>query len=304
MQGENLRGSDTVPEILTTTVADAVGGTNGGAGARPPFDAVLSDVDGTLLRPTHALSARTRNAVRACVARGMAFGIVSGRMPSGVIPLVAELGVPASVVCYSGAYVLGPAGEEVASVTIPVARAREVLALLDELWPSVTPCYFVGPHWYVEDPNAPMVVREADIVGAVPEPARYPALLGAGKAPNKIFCSCADAPGRSVEMKRVLAARFPDLTVIRSTSGVLVEIVHAGVDKALGARRLLDHLGLSMGRTLYFGDDANDVPLLRAAGRGVAMGNAAREIRKAADDVTGSNADDGLADYLERKVLA
>ena len=304
MRGEALGDADTASEIPAAPVAGVVGERDGGTAARPPFDAVLSDVDGTLLRPTHALSARTRDAVRACVARGMAFGIVSGRMPSGVIPLVAELGVPASVVCYSGAYVLGPAGEEVASVTIPVARAREVLALLDELWPSVEPCYFVGPHWFAENPDAPMVVREAGIVGAVPEPARYPALLDTGLAPNKIFCSCADAPGRSAEMERVLTARFPDLTVIRSTSGVLVEIVPAGVDKAIGARRLLDHLGLSMGRTLYFGDDANDVPLLRAAGRGVAMGNAAREIRKAADDVTGSNADDGLADYLERKVLA
>lgn len=273
--------------------------------ARPgrPFDVVLSDVDGTLLRPTHALSGRTARAVRACVAGGVPFAIATGRMPSGLVGVTEALGVDVARICYSGAYVLDAEGTVVASETIGVGLARSVLSLVRKLWPAVEPCYFVGPHWYATHPDAPMVAREASIVGAVPEQADTDALLDAGVAPNKLFCACADDPSRAEEMRRVLSERFGEVDAIRSRSGSFVEVVPAGVSKATGARALLAHLGIPLERALFFGDDANDLPLLRAAGCGVAMANAERDIRRVADDVTLANADDGVADYLERHLL-
>ena len=273
------------------------------AKARRPFDVVLSDVDGTLLRPTHALSERTARAVRACVAGGVPFAIATGRMPSGLVGVTSALGVSVARICYSGAYVLDARGGVVASETIDVGLARSVLTLVHELWPTVEPCYFVGPHWYADHPGAPMVAREASIVGAVPEQADTGALLDAGVAPNKLFCASADDPTRAEEMRRVLSERFGELEVIRSRSGAFVELVPAGVSKATGARALLASLGIPLERALFFGDDANDLPLLAAAGRGVAMANAERDIRRAADDVTLTNADDGVAAYLERHLL-
>ena len=80
----------------------------------------------------------------------------------------------------------------------------------------------------------------------------------------------------------------------------MVEVLPAGVDKACGALRLLDALGLRAADALAFGDDANDVALLRAAGRGVAVGNAAPQAMEAADDVAPAGVDDGVARYLER----
>lgn len=271
------------------------------AGERP-FDAVLSDVDGTLLGPTHALSPRTIRAVRACVEGGVPFAIATGRMPSGLERIRSELGVPVACVYYSGAYVVDADGSEVVSETIALPVAARALELISELWPQTTPCYFVGPHWYVADPGNPLVENEAAIVNARPEQADPHALLEAGVVPNKLFCRCPD-PARSEEMRRTLAARLPELTVIRSRSGKFVELVRADVSKATGARALLGHWGVSMSRALFFGDDANDVPLLAAAGHGVAMANADRDIRHMADDVTLSNADDGVADYLERRLL-
>jgi hypothetical protein len=51
---------------------------------------------------------------------------------------------------------------------------------------------------------------------------------------------------------------------------------------------------------MAFGDMPNDVPMLRWAGHGVAMANAHADVLAAADEVTGTNAEDGVAQVLER----
>ena len=60
---------------------------------------------------------------------------------------------------------------------------------------------------------------------------------------------------------------------------------------------------ISPRQTLAFGDGGNDEELLAAAGTGVAMGNAIERIKALADDVTLSNEEDGVADYIERRLL-
>ena len=261
---------------------------------------MLSDVDGTLLRSTHGLSARTVRAVRALAAAGVPFALATGRMPSGVEGIAERLGVPTYRICYSGAYVTGPDGAQIASQTLPLEVAREVLGVMSSLWPWLAPSYFAGPHWFAEDPGAPDVQGEAAVVQAQPEQASFAALLDEGRAPNKLFCRVASHPGRGEEIRRVLSARFPQLCVILSTNGKLVEVIRSDVSKATGARALLDALGVPMGRALAFGDDENDVPLLSAAGHGVAMGNASRRVRSCADEVGPTNDDDGVAVVLER----
>ena len=303
-------GGDREAHALPTGPAPrTVGSQRQPAGSHPqaaafPYDIVLSDVDGTLLRPTHALSARTIAAARALHEAGVPFALATGRMPSGLAELTAELGVPCWRICYSGAFVTDDAGTPIVSETIPLEEAREVIAVLRAQWPHLAPSYFAGPHWYAHDPGAPGIVRESSIVRAIPEQASFEDLLEAGIAPNKLFCNCWGDTGRSEEIRRTLAARFPQLTIIRSTSGALVEIVRSDVSKATGAAALLAHLGLSMERALAFGDDENDVPLLGAVGHGVAMGNAAPRVRRIAREVAPSNAEDGLAQVLEGLLAA
>jgi len=73
-----------------------------------------------------------------------------------------------------------------------------------------------------------------------------------------------------------------------------------GVDKSSGLARVCEELGLTATDVLAIGDGRNDIEMLRWAGRGVAMGQAVEEVRAAADDVTGSVFDDGVATELAR----
>ena len=94
-------------------------------------------------------------AVRALAAAGVPFALATGRMPSGVEGIAERLGVPTYRICYSGAYVTGPDGAQIASQTLPLEVAREVLGVMSSLWPWLAPSYFAGPHWFAEDPRRP-----------------------------------------------------------------------------------------------------------------------------------------------------
>ena len=82
-----------------------------------------------------------------------------------------------------------------------------------------------------------------------------------------------------------------------------LEISSVYANKGNGLQWLAGHLGISMEQVMALGDSDNDITMLRMAGLGVAMENAAQEIKEAADEVTSSNEEDGVAQAIERWVL-
>ena len=89
-----------------------------------------------------------------------------------------------------------------------------------------------------------------------------------------------------------------DLTY--STNNGLIEVLPLGISKATGVEELARPLGITAEDIVAFGDMPNDLPMIRWAGLGVAMGNAHPEVLEAADEVTAPNTDDGVARVLER----
>lgn len=106
-------------------------------------------------------------------------------------------------------------------------------------------------------------------------------------------------PALEIEMQENLKGKAG---VFRSEPFFL-EIVPVGIDKAKGLSILLNKIGMQPSELIAFGDGYNDIPMLQFAGLGVAMGNAAEEIQKAADMVAQSNDDDGIAVLLEKLIL-
>lgn len=108
-------------------------------------------------------------------------------------------------------------------------------------------------------------------------------------------------PGaRSVDLAAELAPHVGQGDVTYATNNGLVEVMPLGVNKATGVGEVAGSWGISAAEVVAFGDMANDVPMLRWAAYGVAMGNANPEVKAAADEVTATNVDDGVARVLER----
>ena len=88
--------------------------------------------------------------------------------------------------------------------------------------------------------------------------------------------------------------------LVSSSIGNNLEINAEGADKGSALMRLADALGIDRGETMAFGDGENDISMLRMAGLGVAMDNAQEPVKKAADYITGSNNDSGVASAIRR----
>ncbi|MDE3228673.1 MAG: HAD-IIB family hydrolase, partial [Chloroflexota bacterium] len=88
------------------------------------------------------------------------------------------------------------------------------------------------------------------------------------------------------------------------TTGDFVEVMAPGVSKGVALGELAARLGVTRDEIVAFGDGENDIPLLAAAGLGIAMANAMPALLARADDITLSNAEDGVAHALRRLGLA
>jgi hydroxymethylpyrimidine pyrophosphatase-like HAD family hydrolase len=98
-----------------------------------------------------------------------------------------------------------------------------------------------------------------------------------------------------------LAQAVAGADAVVTRSGLeLLEISAAGVTKASALRQLCDDLGIGAAEVVALGDMVNDLPMLRWAGRAVAVANAHPDVLAAADEVIGGNADEGVAAYVER----
>lgn len=79
-----------------------------------------------------------------------------------------------------------------------------------------------------------------------------------------------------------------------------LELMPLGITKGSGLKALTELLQIPMQKVMAFGDGENDIEMLQAAGIGIAMGNAMEEVKAAADEVTGSNNEDGIAASLQK----
>lgn len=118
----------------------------------------------------------------------------------------------------------------------------------------------------------------------------------------KCFMTAED--GKAAVLERRLREIYGDKAAIYRSEPFFIEIVPKGVDKGDSLRRLMEHIGIPREDVVCCGDGFNDISMLRYAGVGVAMGNARQEVKDAADYVTATNDEDGIAQVIDRFFLS
>lgn len=262
------------------------------------YKLICMDIDGTLLNDDKKIPDRVKRSIRKAQAQGIRVVLATGRMPRGAELIEEELKVPCIKACSAGTYVL--MGEECISSSI---MAPEILQRMHREFSGsgqIPFWFFLGREWYVTGIDS-FVERETEIMG------RRPRLVNAceiaeiweknGMGPNKIlFAAEAETIRRLRE--EIGRAELSGIAMACS-SEVFLEIFPKNVTKGTALRMICRRLGISMEETIAFGDHELDIPLIEAAGMGIAMGNAIEELKVRADDVTGTNNDGGIADALE-----
>lgn len=264
------------------------------------YQVVFSDIDGTLLDTDNHITRRTLAAVRALPARGVSFVVISARSPAGIRTVLTEYGLKCPLVAYSGGLILDECGKTLYSRGMSRQCAEEVLQYLEGLRCGLCWNLFTPEEWLVKDKRDPRVRREERFVGAQSREGSL-ADLPNGAEVSKILCMCAEEKIKEAEER--IKERFSALSVVRSAD-TLLEIMAPGVNKAAAMDVLCGMLGTDAAHAVAFGDNYNDVEMLRHAGCGVAMENAPEEVKRQAACVTLDNDHDGIWRALLRLGLA
>lgn len=254
---------------------------------------IASDLDGTLLGPDGGVSVRTRSALDAAQAAGIEIVLVTGRPPRWVREMPEATGAHAVVVCANGA-LLYDVDEHAVIDHAPIPGDLAV-ELVDHLRADAPGCRFACEMTFTfgrdADYPARMPAPPGTLVGDVRD-------LVAGRDTTKLIVRDDDLPHD--ELVRIVQEIVGARAEVTHSGYGIVEISAQGVDKGRGLRVACTRHGIDPGEVIAFGDMPNDLPMLRLAGRGVAVANAHADVLAAADEVTASNAEDGVALVIER----
>lgn len=256
------------------------------------------DVDGTLLHGSLHISERVQRAVADARAAGVHVLLATGRMPSAARRIVETLGLAGPQVYYNGALVQTVEGAKLFEVPVAPGVAQSVVRYAREAKMHVNA--YVGDTIYVErlTPEAEFT-RQLNRV----DPQVVDDLVGfLERAPTKLVI--VRLPTVEEGLVPSLAARFSGELSVSSSVPQYCEMVNPSVDKGRALRIVADKLGLAMSEVAAIGDGDNDRTLLEAAGTSFAMGNGSPRVKALATHVVGSVEDDGVAEAIERYVLA
>ena len=108
----------------------------------------------------------------------------------------------------------------------------------------------------------------------------------------------------SGELPSDIFSHLPDsVRHVVSDGGTLAQISHADISKSDAIRRVVEHTGYSLSSVIAFGDDTNDIEMIRDAGIGIAMANAVPEGKAVSHQITETNDKDGVAIAIENLLL-
>lgn len=264
---------------------------------------ITIDIDGTLLTPNRKLAMSTIDAITAAKNSGVKVVLCSGRPLAGVHPYLEMLGLMGDdqyVITHNGAAIQTTTGRSLVGHSLSLNDAQRLASLADQgniHYHLITPKSLYTPN----RPASAYSIRESHLVNL---PITY-ADATAVPADEDVLTFCfideTDVVDRfEPTLPPALAQQF---YVVR-TDPHFIEVLNQHVSKAHALLELTTRLALQPDETMAIGDGANDVPMLQAAGIGVAMGNATPAVQAAADQVTASNAEDGVATAILKNVFA
>lgn len=267
-----------------------------------PYEIIVLDLDGTLTNRDKVITPRTKAALMKAQERGKKVVLASGRPTQGVMPLAKELHLDeysGYILSFNGGRIINcKTGETVFARSLPVSANKKIIGLAEEH--QVDIATYEGSRIISSNPESPYGRLESRINGMElwkPEDMKEYVNFEVPK-----FLMMEDGDYLAMVEPKVKAAMGKNFSVYRSEPFFL-EILPRGIDKAQCLAQLLKLLGMEREEMIACGDGFNDLSMIEFAGLGVAMENAVRPVRNAADYVTLSNNDDGVAHVVEKFCL-
>lgn len=257
---------------------------------------IAIDIDDTLLNDELIITPRVKLAVQKATDKGVYVVLCTGRTRKGAMRFYEELSLDTPMITSGGAEIYDANGNLMHSRPVDPALVKKLLDY----------AYNHGVHAQVYI-NGELVYREKNAYSD-----RYEISYGHPGivmrdimqqetivTPKVLFVTDQDSIDTiQQETKRL----FPGLTIVRSKPDYL-EFASAEVSKGEALAFLADHYHLQRHEIIAVGDSQIDIPMIRYAGLGIAVANAAPDVKKAADLICPSNKEDGIAYVIEKYIL-
>lgn len=259
-----------------------------------PYRIIALDLDGTLTNHEKVVTPKTREALLRAQADGAIIVLASGRPTYGIEPVAECLELNERggyILSYNGGKIVdAKTHEELFSQFLPSRVIPVLYKYAKEKGHALLG--YAGNEIITEMPDDPYVKEESRInkMNVV----KVDNLLDHLEAhPTKLLMT--GDPENMVKAEEELKSVLGEEMDIFRSAPFFLELVPKGIDKAQSLRRLLAMVSLAPEDMIAFGDGYNDLSMIRLAGMGVAMANAAPEVREQADYITLSNEEDGVA---------
>ena len=259
---------------------------------------IAFDLDDTLLRDDGTISERTLHDLHRLAKEGIVTVIATGRMYATAKPYADLLALPdMPLILFSGALIQKISGEKLYEKTLsPELTAQINKEAFRHGWTAQT---YINDTLYVREKNefvesyerhTGICAVETGTIGKIPQ-------QGADKI---LIHGRVDELPAVRECLRKVTGQEAELLFSRPE---YLEIMAAGTSKGRALEVVCRYYKIDVSRAMAFGNGQNDTEMLKKAGFSVAVANSADEVKKAADFVTESNNEDGVAVALERFVL-
>jgi Cof subfamily protein (haloacid dehalogenase superfamily) len=269
------------------------------------YDALVLDIDGTLLDDADQISPRTAAAIQRVRERGVKVMLATGRSHQGVREIALKLALDLPSVVFNGAAVYDVLEDRLlSSYTLPETLVNALIehARSHKLEPVVA---------RAEGQYARLASAEEQslLSGFVHLTQRPEAELPRSDVLRMTLFSQHHTESIALysEVQQALAGypaycthfALSALTHYRNSHAQVVDVQPECRGKAEALELLSERFGIPAARVVAVGDAGNDVPILRAVGLGVAMGNAPPEVKRVAARVIGTNNSSALAELIE-----
>lgn len=266
---------------------------------------IISDIDGTILSDTHVVDSDLKNQVAKLHQKGIPFVLASARSPKGIIPLADQLGITNDpIAAYNGALVLERQGNDYVPIFNHSLDKQEIVKLIKiikEHFSDLSINLYSNQDWYVETYDH-WAQREGGITRETPIIENFDSLLLDESRPiHKLLVI-----GETAEIEGLLRlCKELDLenSAFYLSQANYLEVTHHAVSKERALKEIAGYFSTPLEQVMTIGDNYNDVPMLSAAGLGIAMGNAPKKVKEKAQAETSNNNANGASKAVINYVL-
>ncbi len=264
---------------------------------------LVLDIDGTLVNSNKKLTRQTRQGIEKAQQAGVTVALASGRPAYGIFPLAKELNLQKNggyIISFNGGQIFDCRTQSMLhQKTLPLQMPALLYQMARE---NNVAILTYQDHYLITENEDNVFVKEEAAINKMPI-RKIDSFCDYVKFPVA-KCLMMDHPAHLEEVEQLVKQKFGDSLNVFRSAPFFLEVMPQGIEKAAALNILGEKTGIRQEEMIACGDGHNDISMISYAGLGVAMENAQPAVKRAADIITKSNDEDGVAHVIEKFILA